>query len=158
MVSTYLFLVTQRCYCEWLDIIQETMSADGNSSFRVVWSTQVYDYCQPVTPDAKNKPPSGLSTLKRRGRPSRSEVPMSSQSYLADPQDEETGDIPMKKFCRTLLVNDEISSLAYHQSLHPVDQPNMTERTLVPQILRVVHVVGEWKSLRVACFASGVTG
>jgi len=31
---------------------------------------------------------------------------MSSQAYLADPQDEETGDMPMKKYRRTLLVND----------------------------------------------------
>ena len=54
----------------------------------------------------QNKPPSNFSTLQRRGRPSRSEVPMSSQSYLADPQDEETGDMPMKKSRRTLLVND----------------------------------------------------
>jgi len=45
MVSTYLSLVIQRCYCELLAIIQETMSADGNSSFRAVWFTQVYDYC-----------------------------------------------------------------------------------------------------------------
>jgi len=31
---------------------------------------------------------------------------MSSQSYLADPQDEETGDMPMKKSRRTFPVND----------------------------------------------------
>jgi len=31
---------------------------------------------------------------------------MSSQSYLADPQDEETCDMPMKKSRRTFLEND----------------------------------------------------
>ena len=57
----------------------------------------------------ENKPPSSLSTLKRRGRPSRSEVPTSSQSPLADPQDPqdaETGDMPRKKSRRTLIVTD----------------------------------------------------
>jgi len=32
--------------------------------------------------------------------------PIILQSYLADPQDEETDDMPMKKSRRTLLVND----------------------------------------------------
>jgi len=49
---------------------------------------------------------------------------------------------------RTQGVCDEISSLAYHQSLHPVDQPNMTERTSIPRRLRVDMLEGGLFSIR----------
>ena len=42
-------------------------------------------------------------------------------------------------------VCDEISSSAYHQSLHPLDQPNMAARKSVLQILKVVH---NWNPIR----------